>query len=85
MIGGLRSMAADEIAPGVFQPSMEFEAFLFEDNGTPIGTLSINVPYTASTNQNQLLPLAKDEVIKDARSRYKRTLTTNDIKSAVLQ
>jgi hypothetical protein len=85
MIGPLKSMSADEITPGVYQPSMEFEVFLYEDNGTPVGTLSINVPYTAATNQNQLLPVAKNKVIEVTEQTYQRVIGTNDIKSAVLQ
>lgn len=65
--------------------SMEFYALLYEDDGTPIQTISINVPYTAATNQNQLLPLAKAQVIEQAQAFVGRTLSTNDIKSAVLQ
>ena len=85
MIGGLTSMAVNSPTPTTHEPSMEFSVLFFEDDGALIGNQSINITFAASTNQNQLLPLAKDEVIKAARSFYGRTISTNDIKSAVLQ
>lgn len=85
MIGGLISMGVDEPTPGVFQPTMEFDVLIYEDNGQLIAERSINVPFNASTNQNQLLPLAKTEVINTVQSLYNRSIGTNDIKSAVLQ
>ena len=78
MIGPLVSFGVNEPDTGVYQPTMEFSVLLFEDNGQEVGRCSINVPFNASTNQNQLLPLAKT---RD----YNRTIGVNDIKSAVLQ
>lgn len=77
MIGQLASMSDTEL-------SLEFYVLLYEDDGTLVKRCSINVPYTASTNQNQLLPLAKQETIT-AAAQIGRTIGVNDIKSAVLQ
>jgi hypothetical protein len=85
MIGNLVYMDVDRPADGVYQPIMEFSVLFFEENGEMIGKTGIHIPFNQSTNQNQLLAIAKEKTIEVANAQFNRTIGVNDIKSAVLQ